>query len=73
MHSTLRASLVGLATLGAACVAAPAAFAGCGGGPAQPASYQAGSDDAQLIPAAFGGGIVGLWSVSLVAGGAQVD
>ena len=60
--------------------AAPAAFAGCSDASIQPASYQDSSDDAQLIRAAwaepekFGGqGIVGLWSVSLMAGGAQVD
>jgi hypothetical protein len=77
MRHSFKVSLVGLGALGAL-VAAPAAFAGCAS--VQPASYQAGSDDVQLIraavvtPANLGvNSIVGLWSVSLMAGGAQVD
>jgi len=62
---------------GAVGAAAPAAFAGCGNASIQPASYQVGSNDSQLIRTAlaeFGDrGIVGLWSVSFVAGGAQID
>ncbi|HWD67950.1 MAG TPA: hypothetical protein VG227_08320 [Caulobacteraceae bacterium] len=79
MRLTHKATLVGLSALGAL-VTAPAAFAGCGGAPIQPASYLVGSNDAQLIraalvtPANLGvNGIVGLWSVSLVSGGAQID
>lgn len=80
MTHNLRGLLIGMATLAGTAALAPAAFAGCGGVPVQPASYQAGSDDAHLVPAGwvgpadFGGrGIVGLWSFSFVVGGAQVD
>lgn len=51
------------------------AWAGCGDRLAvDPASWRQGDADAQLIRASLGSqGIVGLWSVSLMAGGAQVD
>jgi|HubBroStandDraft_5_1064220.scaffolds.fasta_scaffold23926_2 hypothetical protein len=80
MTNSIRGLFIGAATLAGVAALAPAAFAGCGGGAAaQPASYQAGSDKAQLVPAGwvappFGDrGIVGLWSFTFVAGGAQVD
>lgn len=72
---SLRGSILGLAAFGSLALAAPAAWAGCADPPAvAPASWQKGQDDAQLIRANLGDqGIVGLWSVSLMAGGAQVD
>lgn len=79
MHSFIKSGLAALAAAVATAAAAPS-FAGCGNVPIQPASYTAGADQAQLIHAVAGGpvsfgspGIVGLWSISLVAGGAQVD
>jgi len=73
--------LVGAATLASVAALAPAAFAGCGGVLAQPASYQVGSNDANTLltrvdfgrPDFVRAPIVGLWSFSFVAGGAQVD
>ncbi|HEX7760699.1 MAG TPA: hypothetical protein VF459_14425 [Caulobacteraceae bacterium] len=80
MAKTICNLFIGAAALTSAAALAPAAFAGCGGASNLPASDQVGSSDAQLIrsawvtPANLGAqGIVGLWSVSLVAGGAQVD
>ena len=74
MRHTLKASLIGLGALGAVVAAAPAAWAGCGAAPIHPASYQAGANDPRLIRVNLGDhGIVGLWSVSLVAGGTQID
>jgi hypothetical protein len=79
MTNNLRGLFVSAVALAAASTAT-AAFAGCGSAPIQPASYQVGSTDAQLIrtqsvtPANLGAqGIVGLWSVSFVAGGQQID
>jgi hypothetical protein len=67
-----RRLLAGAAALTAVAAFAPAAFAECAS--IQPASYQVGSNDARLILANLGAqGIVGLWSVSLMAGGVQVD
>ena len=80
MAKTIRRLFIAAATLASAAALAPVAFAGCGGAAAQPASYRAGSNDAQLIRTAFvtpadfqPRGIVGLWSFSFVAGGAQID
>jgi len=77
MATTVRRLVIGAAALTSAAALASAAFAGCGGAAMQPASYQAGSDDAQLIltaaPSHGAQGIVGLWSVSLIVGGSQVD
>jgi hypothetical protein len=77
MHSFIK---FGLAAFSAAATvaAASASFAGCATASIQPASYLLGSDEAQLIRTGLEGpiggqGIVGLWSVSLVAGGTQVD
>ena len=79
MRHAFKASLIGLGALGVA-AAAPAAFAGCAS--IDPASYQIGqtdSGDAQLIrtatvpPNLGANGIVGLWSISLMAGGSQID
>lgn len=78
MRHAFKAALVGLGAIGAL-AAAPAAFAGCGGSSIQPASYVAGSNDAQLIrvatsPANLGvNGIVGLWAVQFTVGGSQFD
>lgn len=72
MRHALKTSLIGLGALVALAAAAPAAFAGCGEASVQPASYQVGSNDAQLIraattPANLGAqGIVGLWSFNFV-------
>jgi hypothetical protein len=79
MASTFRGLIIGAAALASVGAFAPAAFASCSGS-VRPASYQVGSNDARLIrttsltlPDIGGQGIVGLWAVSLVAGGAQVD
>ena len=80
MNTTIRRLLIGAAALTSVAALAPAAFAGCGNVPVQPASYQHGSDDAQLTRTAFvtpanfePQGIVGLWSFSFVSGGVQID
>ena len=80
MVTRMRRLLIGAATLTSVAALAPVAFAGCGGAPVQPASHQVGSNDARLFPAALvtpeslgAQSIVGLWSVSFVAGGAQID
>src|SRR5271154_3753121 len=74
MAMRIRRLLIGAAALTSVAALAPAAFAGCGGAPVQPASSQVGSNDVQLTPADFQPrGIVGLWSISFVAGGAQID
>ena len=80
MTTTFRRLVIAAATLTSAAALAPAAFAGCGGAPVHPASYQVDSNDAPLIrtawvtPADFQPrGIVGLWSFSFVAGGQQID
>ncbi len=74
MRTSHKRALFGLAAAAAAVAAAPA-FAGCGTGSIQPGSYQEGQGEAaRLQPADFGAqGIVGLWSVSLMSGGNQVD
>jgi hypothetical protein len=74
MNTTIRRVLIGAAALTSAAALAPVAFAGCGGAPAQPAAYHAGSDNVQLTPVNFEPqGIVGLWSFSFVSGGVQID
>ncbi|HEV2365182.1 MAG TPA: hypothetical protein VGS12_13405 [Caulobacteraceae bacterium] len=69
--------LVAAAALTSAAAIAPAAFAGCGGAYVQPGSYEAGpaaSPFPRLTPVNYGEqGIVGLWSISLMSGGVQVD
>jgi hypothetical protein len=66
--------LAGAAALLSAAALAPAAFAGCSGS-MQPAAYERSADGApQLLRVNYGSqGIVGLWAISLTAGGAQVD
>jgi hypothetical protein len=72
MATTFQRLLLGAAALTAVVALAPSAFAECAS--IQPASYQVGSNDARLIPVDLGErGIVGLWSFSFVAGGAQID
>jgi hypothetical protein len=67
-------ALCGFAALGAAMVSAPTAWAGCGNATVQPSAYVRGSAGLALTPVDLGSqGIVGLWSVSLMAGGAQID
>jgi hypothetical protein len=80
MTTTIRRLLTGAAALTSVAALAPAAFAGCGGAPIEPASYLVGSNDAQLIrtatvtPANLGvNGIVGLWAVQFTVGGSQFD
>jgi hypothetical protein len=80
MRSSIKGALVGFAALAGTAALAPAAFAGCAGASTQPSSYEVGSNEAQLIPAALltpanlgAQSIVGLWSFSFVAGGAQID
>lgn len=79
MTKRIRGLFVGMAALAGVAAIAPAAWAGCGSALVKPASHEMGSKDAQLIAAdfvrpSFGSqGIVGLWSVSFVAGGAQID
>jgi hypothetical protein len=72
MRHAFKATLIGLGALGALATA-PAAWAGCGQPSIQPATYQVGAGDAQLIrassvtPANLGAiGIVGLWSFNFV-------
>lgn len=72
MSTTIERLFIGAAALASAAAFAPAAVAGCAS--IQPATYQVGSNDAQLIPVNLGAqGIVGLWAVSLMAAGSQID
>lgn len=72
MHTHVKATLAGLVAAGALVVAAPS-FAGCAEATAQPAGWSGQLSDLHQ-PADFGGSsIVGLWAISLVSGGAQVD
>jgi hypothetical protein len=80
MTKRIRKLFVGMAALAGVAAIAPAAWAGCGNAPVKPASFDVGSKGGQLtladfVPTANMGsqGIVGLWSVSFVAGGAQID
>ncbi|HLY79792.1 MAG TPA: hypothetical protein VKQ70_10485 [Caulobacteraceae bacterium] len=78
MCKHVKSVLAGLAAVGALAVAAPS-FAGCAdSAAAHPADWSGqASDLRQKIdfggPSFGGGSIVGLWSVSLVSGGNQVD
>ncbi|MGH6987452.1 MAG: hypothetical protein ACRED9_11515 [Caulobacteraceae bacterium] len=73
MRHAFKATLVGLGA-GALALAAQAAWAGCGSASFQPATYQPGSGDAQIqLVDQDGNNIVGLWSVSFMSGGAQID
>jgi len=78
MGIPLRGSILGLAAFGSLALAAPAAWAGCGAGPAvTPASWQTAPGyqaDALLTRANNGTpSIVGLWSVQFFAGGNMID
>jgi hypothetical protein len=84
MLTSTRGLFISVAALLAAVSAAPAAQAGCGGGAAvkQPSVWQAApTNDANALlnrvdfgrPDFVRAPIVGLWSFSFVAGGAQVD
>lgn len=73
-----RSLLMATAALAAATAFAPAAWAGCGINAEtlkKHASWTSGaSDGGMLIPVNLGQGtIVGMWSVSFVAGGTQID
>jgi hypothetical protein len=80
MRVSVRSSMLAMAAFGALALAAPAAWAGCGGMDVTPTSYSQGPvqpGDARLIlvdndqnnrPS-----IVGLWSIRLIAGGQTVD
>ena len=80
MRVSVRRSMLAMAAFGVLALAAPAAWAGCGGA-FEPASY--GGDaikpgDPRLIRIDDGQGnnrpsIVGLWSIQLTAGGQTVD
>jgi hypothetical protein len=73
MRLSFKASLVTLAAIGSLAAAAPA-WAGCADTAMKPASWRKDGADGQLIRVNLGAqGVVGLWSVSLVAGGSQVD
>ena len=72
MHRHVKGALAGLAAAGALAAAAPS-FAGCADAVAHPADWSGQAGDLRH-DADFGSApIVGLWSVSLVANGAQVD
>jgi hypothetical protein len=74
--TTIRALLTGATALVLVSAFAPAAWAGCGvDALKKPASWRQGSDDtALLMPVNLGGSsIVGMWSVSFLAGGNQID
>ena len=85
MFTSTRGLFISVAALVAAVSAAPAAQAGCGGAAAvkQPSVWQAAPGDrADLLtrvdynnagPAFGRAAIVGLWSFSFAAGGAQID
>jgi hypothetical protein len=81
MRISLKSSALGLAVVGALAIAAPSAWAGCAADAVKsPAMFDAGHrDGAMLIRVANQNGqgngapIVGLWSVTLTAGGNTVD
>ena len=75
MTKTLRSILMAAAALAAASAFAPA-WAGCGGDAVKaPASWRPGSEaDGLLMPINLTqSNIVGMWGVSFLAGGAQID
>jgi hypothetical protein len=71
MHNTLKGALAGLAAAGAIAAASPS-FAGCADAPA-PANWNGNASDLRHPADFLVGPIVGLWSVSLMSGGNQVD
>jgi hypothetical protein len=75
MSPSLKSSIIGLTALGGVAMAAPAAWAGCGDGALHQASWQAGSNAELLMPVfnPASASIVGMWSIQMFAGGAQVD
>jgi hypothetical protein len=81
MRVSLRNSMLAMTAFGALALAAPAAWAGCGGATFEPASYSDGpvrAGDARLIRVDNDQGsnrpsIVGLWSIQLNSGGQLVD
>ena len=72
MHRHVKGALASLAAAGALAVAAPS-FAGCLDVAAHPANWSGQASDLRQEADFEGPSIVGLWSVSLVAGGNQVD
>jgi hypothetical protein len=72
MYSNLKGALAGLAAVGAIAAAAPS-FAGCADAPTQPADWRGAAGDLRQPADFLISPIVGLWSVSLMSGGNQVD
>ncbi|HEV2365391.1 MAG TPA: hypothetical protein VGS12_14475 [Caulobacteraceae bacterium] len=73
MRHLLRATLVGVGA-GALALAGSSAWAGCGAPSLAPATYQAQSGEVRFQPVSlYQNTIVGLWSVSFMAGGNQID
>lgn len=80
MRVSLRSSMLAMAAFGGLTLAAPAAWAGCGGASFEPASYSEGPvqvGDPRFIRVDNDQGgrpsVVGLWSIQLTAGGSTVD
>ena len=72
MHSDLKGAVASLAAAGAIALASPS-FAGCAEAPAQPANWSGNAGDLRQPIDFPNGQIVGLWAISLLSNGAQVD
>lgn len=74
MKKSNRSLLIAGLALVSASAFAPSAWAGCGDNMVRkPASWQPDGQGGLLIPVNQGNPIVGMWSVSFLAGGTQID